>query len=96
MAGTENYIERKVTVKNRLGMHARPAGELVKMLSGFDAEITLERVDGAGSAECSSILSVLMLAAVKGTELLLKAEGGDAVRAADAAVRFFESGFGED
>lgn len=87
--------ERRVRVVNRLGLHARAAAKLVRAASEFRASVRLERCDGGQSADAKSILSVLMLAASRGTELRVMAEGEDAARAVEAVCALVESGFGE-
>ncbi len=89
-------IERRVTVVNRLGLHARAAAKLVRTAGAFKSEVRLERADGAGAADAKSILSVLVLAAARGTELRVEAEGADEREALDAVCALFEQGFGEE
>ncbi len=88
---------RRVLVSNRLGLHARAAAKLVRAASAFRSRVTLERTDGgATSADAKSILSVLTLAAARGTELHITAEGADEEAALSAVVRLFEDKFGEE
>lgn len=82
---------QKVLINNDLGLHLRAAGVLVQVATGYNSEITLRR--GATEANAKSIMSVLSLAAGKGTELTLAAEGDDAVRAVDALTKLIEGGF---
>ncbi len=72
---------RRVTVANRLGLHARPAAELVKLASRFQAEVMITK-DGM-KVNGKSILGVMTLAAEQGSELILSAQGDDA----DAALQ---------
>ena len=88
-------IEERVRITNRLGLHARAAAQLVRLASGFKSTVRLERVDGSASADAKSILSVLMLAAPRGTELRAVAAGVDEREAIAAVSRLFEEGFGE-
>lgn len=92
-------VERKLLIKARLGLHARAAAKLVRVASGFQSQLRLRRADGPGGAEVSadakSILSVLMLAASRGTELYASAEGIDEEAAMNAIARLFADGFGE-
>ncbi len=93
----EENIEKIVQIGNVRGLHARPAAELGKIASGFNARITLEKPgQPAGAADCRSIMGLLMLAAPKNSELLLKAEGPDAVRAVEQIIRYFASNFDEE
>ncbi|MEP6706491.1 MAG: HPr family phosphocarrier protein [Pyrinomonadaceae bacterium] len=84
-----------MTVKNRLGLHARAAARLVHTANQFQSVLRLERVDDKATADAKSILSVLMLAASRGTELSAQAEGLDEAEAIDALAQLFSNGFGE-
>ena len=88
-------VERRVTVKNRLGLHARAAAQLVRTASEFQSIVRRERADGSAAADAKSILSVLMLAACCGTELRIMADGVDEERAISALEALFQTGFGE-
>ena len=83
---------RKVQIRNRLGLHARPAAEFVKLAGTFTAEVRLTKGDLEVNGK--SIMGVLMLAAEQGTELLIDARGTDASEAAEALERLVERGFG--
>jgi phosphotransferase system HPr (HPr) family protein len=89
-------IERYVVITNRLGLHARAAALLVRTANAFQSAIRLERVDGTATADAKSILSVLMLAASRGTELRATADGVDEDQAISALSELFASGFGEN
>ena len=89
-------LERRVAVVNRLGLHARAAARLVRAASAFKSTIKLARADGSAAADAKSILSVLLLAAARGTELLLTAEGTDEAAALQAVSELFEHKFGEE
>jgi phosphotransferase system HPr (HPr) family protein len=88
-------IEQRVVVINRLGLHARAAALLVRTASCFQSVLRLERIDGTAAADAKSILSVLMLAAARGTELRAVADGIDERDAMVALSRLFADGFGE-
>ncbi|MDT4898762.1 MAG: phosphocarrier protein HPr [Acidobacteriota bacterium] len=89
-------IERRVRVTNRLGLHARAAALLVRTANTFQSTLRLERVDAAAAADAKSILSVLMLAAARGTELRVTADGVDEMEAMSALCGLFADGFGEN
>jgi phosphotransferase system HPr (HPr) family protein len=89
-------IERRVRVTNRLGLHARAAALLVRTANTFQSALRLERVDGTAAADAKSILSVLMLAASRGTELRATADGADETEAITALCALFANGFGEN
>ena len=69
-------IKKKLIVKNKQGLHARPAALFVQIANKYDARITVrrekEKVNG------KSIMGILMLAAEKGSEIIIEAEGSDA------------------
>ncbi|HVF26715.1 MAG TPA: HPr family phosphocarrier protein [Pyrinomonadaceae bacterium] len=88
-------IGRDVTVVNRLGIHARAAARLVRTASAYRSAVRIERADRSASADAKSILSVLMLAAARGTELRVTADGIDEREALDAVWSLISSGFGE-
>ncbi len=75
-------VERRVTVVNAHGIHARPAAEIVKTAARFTANITIEK-DGL-EVNGKSIMGVMMLAAECGSEVLIKADGADETGAVDA------------
>ena len=81
----------------RMPYGARPAAQLVRIASGYDASMSVEKLDDDGEvADCRSVLSLLMLAAGRGTRLLLRVSGPQAEEAFRAAVDFFTSKFGEE
>jgi len=88
--------ERRVTISNRLGLHARAAAHLVRRATQFTSQIELVREDTGNAADGKSILSVLLLAASRGTCLIIRAEGDDEQRAVDAIVELVEQKFGEE
>ena len=88
-------VERQIAISNRLGLHARAAARLVRTASAFRSNVRLERADRGASADAKSILSVLMLAASRGTALRVVAEGADEGAAVEAVCELITSGFGE-
>ncbi len=86
-------IEREVTVVNSLGLHARPAAQLVRLASTFDCKVELVK-DGV-PVNSKSIMGVMMLAAECGSVLLVCTDGADAEAAAAAMAELIASGFGE-
>ncbi|MFN2453079.1 MAG: HPr family phosphocarrier protein [Pyrinomonadaceae bacterium] len=89
-------IQQSVQVVNRLGLHARAAAQLVRTACCFRCALRLERMDGSAEADAKSILSVLMLAACRGTTLRATADGIDEREALNALSKLFADGFGED
>ena len=86
-------IERKVTIINRLGLHARAAAKLVDCAARFSCRIDLLKQGNAVDAK--SIMSVMMLAAGQGTELTLRISGEDEQAALEALVGLINDRFGE-
>ena len=83
----------RVSLCNKLGLHARAASKLVNAAAGFDSEIRLVRDDRRVNAK--SIMGVLMLAAPVGTELVIECEGSDEGEALAALVALVDNRFGE-
>ena len=86
-------IERVTTIVNPLGLHARPAAQLVRMAAGFASEIELVK-DGM-PVNGKSIMGVMMLAAESGSSITVRARGSDEVEAVAALAELIASGFGE-
>ncbi|MDE2829522.1 MAG: HPr family phosphocarrier protein [Gemmatimonadota bacterium] len=84
-------LERRATVKNKLGIHARPAALLVQAAAKFTSEITLEK-DGL-AINGKSIMGVMMLAAEVGSVITVRVEGEDSCTALDHIVEMIESKF---
>lgn len=86
-------IERETTIVNELGLHARPAAELVKVANQFDAHIEILK-DGM-AVNAKSIMGVMMLAAETGSTVVFRADGPDAESAVQALTSLVQRGFGE-
>lgn len=86
--------EIEVAIVNALGLHARPAAEFVKVAGRYAAAITV-RKDGV-EVNGKSIMGMMMLAAEKGSTLVIRAEGEDAHDAIAALEALVSAGFGED
>ena len=87
-------MERTVDIVNLLGLHARAAAKLVTLASKFEADIRI-RKDGR-EVSGKSIMGVMMLAAAKGAQITLIAEGADAQQALDELAQLVAERFGED
>ena len=94
MADKPERAERKVTITNSLGLHARPAAMLVKEANKYPCDIYLVR-DGM-KVNAKSIMGVLMLAAGKGSVITLIADGEKAEEALDNLERLIKSNFDEE
>ena len=84
----------KVIIANKLGLHARPAMCFVDVAMPFKSAITVKRSDQ--TVDGKSIMQMMMLAATKGTELEIIAEGEDADEAIAVLKKLVESCFDED
>ncbi len=87
-------VSRSVTVANKLGLHARAAARFVHLASRFQSRVKVSR--GSQTLDGKSIMGILLLAASRGTVLMLSAEGEDEQAALDALCGFIETGSGED
>jgi len=94
MLMNETSAVRKVVITNPQGLHARPADMFVKLAAQYQSKIEVikdnERVDG------KSIINILTLAAVAGTELTIEATGCDANQAIDALAELIAKDFAEN
>lgn len=83
-------VRQTVTLSNTLGLHARPAAMVARIVGGYDAAVMVNGVDGA------SVLALMGLALPGGAEVELAASGPQAQEAMMALVPHFEEGFGEE
>lgn len=72
-------IQKKLVVKNKQGLHARPASIFVQVANKYDSRITVKRNDEEVNGK--SIMGILMLGAEKGSQIILEVEGIDAALA---------------
>ncbi len=82
-----------VAVNNKLGLHARASAKLVSLAAEFKSEITLAK--NGQQVNGKSIMGIMMLAAAKGTELQVCADGKDEAKAIEAIVDLIHNRFGE-
>jgi phosphocarrier protein len=87
-------ITRDVTIVNPLGLHARPAAQLVKVASGFSSHLEIEK-DGM-AINAKSIMGVMMLAAAKGSRVMIETDGPDEEQAMDAVTQLIAARFEEN
>ena len=92
-AASGPVLSRTVTIRNRLGLHARAAAKLVTLAERFGASVEVLKDGQAVSAR--SIMGLMMLGAGRGSQVELRAEGWDAKEALDALAALVESGFNE-
>jgi phosphocarrier protein HPr len=86
-------LVRKVRVKNALGLHTRPATCIVKLLQNCKSDVNF--LHKKESINAKSILSILMLAAKKNSQITVTIEGEDAQDVMDRLTLAFETCFGE-
>lgn len=87
-------IEKTLIVKNRAGIHARPAALIAQTANKFNCELTL--VFGDTEVNAKSIMGVITMAAGYNTSITLKADGSDEKEAAQAIEALFDSKFAEE
>ena len=87
-------VEKEVTIVNRLGMHARPAAMFVRIASRHRCEIWVEKEGEQINGK--SIMGLMMLAAGKGSKLMIRCEGPDAEHAMQELEQLIANRFSED
>jgi phosphocarrier protein len=85
--------KKELLIENKLGLHARAAAQIVKTASAYGSKITLSK-DGL-DVDGKSIMGIMMLAAAKGTTVLVLADGADEQKALDGLETLFRNKFGE-
>jgi phosphocarrier protein len=86
-------IERSIEIKNKLGLHARAAAKFVHTAARFKADIKVRK--GDEEVDGKSILGILLLAAGRGSTVLVKADGEDERDALDAVEKLIDAKFDE-
>jgi phosphocarrier protein len=86
--------ERSVVIENKYGLHARPAAEFVKAAHGYECEIWVRKDDLEVNGK--SIMGMMMLAAERGAEIVIRASGPDAEKAVDQLAELVSKRFGEE
>ena len=90
---SEKVVEKKFVIRNRLGLHARPAALFVRTANRFQSDVTLQK--GKRKVNGKSIMGVMMLAAGPGSRLTVRIVGPDAARAMAELERLLDHNFGE-
>lgn len=88
-ADVDGVVSRTVTVRNPLGLHARPAAVVARTVSDLGIPVTIDGADGA------SVLALMRLGSTQGRTLEVSAHGEGAEQAVDAVVALIDGGFGE-
>lgn len=86
-------IEKELTIRNKMGMHARPAAQFVKRASKYQCDVWVEKDDEPVNGK--SIMGLMMLAAGRGEKIKIIAEGNDAEAAVADLEELVVSGFGD-
>lgn len=86
-------IEKELTIRNKMGMHARPAAQFVKRASKYQCDVWVEKDDEPVNGK--SIMGLMMLAAGRGEKIKIIAEGNDAAAAMADLEDLVVSGFGD-
>jgi phosphocarrier protein len=86
-------ITRSFTIRNKLGLHARPSAQLTQTASRFQSEVFIAKDSRRVNAK--SIMGVMMLAAGAGSVLTVEAIGADEEQAVEAVGALIDGGFGE-
>ncbi len=89
-----DWHRTNVTIQNRLGLHARPAMAFVDVANGFQSDIRVNK--GQQDVDGKSIMQMMMLAATQGTQLIVRAKGGDADAALTALAELVNRKFDEE
>jgi len=87
-------LRAEAMIVNKLGLHARPSAKITQIASKFAAEVWLSK--GARRINAKSIMGVMMLAAAKGSKLVIEADGPDEAAAVEELGALIASGFGEE
>jgi phosphocarrier protein len=90
---SEKVVERKFVIRNKLGLHARPAALFVRTANRFRSDITVQK--GKQKVNGKSIMGVMMLAAGPGSHLTIRIIGSDAERAMAEIAKLLDHNFGE-
>ncbi len=86
-------IQKELTIRNKMGMHARPAAQFVKRASKYQCDVWVEKDDEPVNGK--SIMGLMMLAAGRGEKIKIIADGNDAEAAVADLEELVQSGFGD-
>ena len=100
---TMSVQSRDIVIQNTHGLHARPAMQFVDLANQFASEITVSKPgsaeggdEGPLTVDAKSVMQMILLEAVCGTKLQIRAEGDDAAAAVEQLAKLVEEKFGED
>jgi phosphocarrier protein len=84
----------EATIVNKLGLHARPSAKVTQLASKFQCEVWMSK--GTRRINAKSIMGVMMLAAARGSVIVIETDGADEAEAGRALADLIGSGFGEE
>jgi phosphocarrier protein HPr len=87
-------VRKELTIRNKLGLHARAAAKIVQTSNQFQSRIRI--IKNGREADAKSMLDILTLSCPRGTRIELRAEGNDAAEALAALAVLFDNKFGEE
>ncbi|MCP4709003.1 MAG: HPr family phosphocarrier protein [Planctomycetes bacterium] len=90
----DNFAEKHVEILHEEGLHMRPAMQFVDCANNFQSKISIHKAEQV--VDGKSIMQLTMLAATKGTQLIIQAEGNDAIEAVEALAKVLKDGSSED
>lgn len=93
---SNNTLKKEVVLQNTNGLHVRPASVFVQTAMAFQSDIQVTNLSSQQCSDGKSVMGMLMLAAPKGTSLLLEISGADSEAALAALVDLIDRGFDED
>lgn len=93
MPGKKKSLEKDFEIRNKQGLHARPAALFVQTANQFESEIEIVKEDAVVNGK--SIMGIMTLAAEAGSTVKVRVQGADAPQALAAVEKLFESNFGE-
>ena len=88
------HAQKEVKIQNELGLHARPAAKFVQLANKFSCKISVKK--NRQTVNGKSVMEMMMLAAAKGTEITIEANGQDAAEAVGALEGLIKERFGEE
>jgi phosphocarrier protein HPr len=94
MSQNPSYAEIEVIISNRQGLHARPAMKFVDTAARFASSVKV--INGKVEVDGKSPMEMMLLEAVQGTKIKLRADGADCKEALDALAELISSKFGEE
>ena len=86
-------VQQSITISNKLGLHARASAKLTQTAARYESDVWISK--GSRRVNAKSIMGVMMLAAGKGSEVVLEASGHDEEQALGALVALIDDKFGE-